>query len=65
MPLETGILITKLYRPRISGDLVSRPRLVEQPGSAAYPHLRPGRLRQDNPGEQLAGGVRPARAWLL
>ena len=28
MPLETGILTTKLYRPRISGDLVPRPRLL-------------------------------------
>ncbi|MGD9317169.1 MAG: LuxR C-terminal-related transcriptional regulator [Anaerolineae bacterium] len=30
MPLETGILTTKLYRPRISGELVPRPRLVER-----------------------------------
>ncbi|HSR34033.1 MAG TPA: AAA family ATPase, partial [Anaerolineae bacterium] len=30
MPLETGILTTKLYRPRISGELVARPRLVER-----------------------------------
>ncbi|HSR34226.1 MAG TPA: hypothetical protein VLY63_26975, partial [Anaerolineae bacterium] len=29
-PLETGILTTKLYRPRISGDLVPRPRLLER-----------------------------------
>jgi len=30
MPLEIGILTTKLYRPRISGDLVPRARLVER-----------------------------------
>jgi LuxR family maltose regulon positive regulatory protein len=30
MPLETGILTTKLYRPRISDDLVPRPQLLEQ-----------------------------------
>ena len=30
MPLENGILNTKLYRPRISGDLVPRPRLLER-----------------------------------
>jgi LuxR family maltose regulon positive regulatory protein len=30
VPLETGILTTKLYRPRISGELVARPRLVER-----------------------------------
>jgi LuxR family maltose regulon positive regulatory protein len=30
VPLETGILTTKLYRPRISGELVPRPRLVER-----------------------------------
>jgi len=30
MPLETGILTTKLYRPRVSGDLEPRTRLVER-----------------------------------
>jgi LuxR family maltose regulon positive regulatory protein len=30
MPLETGILTTKLYRPRIGRDLVPRPQLLEQ-----------------------------------
>ena len=30
MPLEPGILTTKLYRPGLTGDLVSRPRLLER-----------------------------------
>ena len=30
MPLETGILTTKLYRPRIGRDLVPRPQLLGQ-----------------------------------
>ena len=30
MPLETGILTTKRYRPRIGGDLVPRSRLLQR-----------------------------------
>ena len=30
MPIASGILKTKLYRPRIGGDLVPRPRLLER-----------------------------------
>jgi hypothetical protein len=30
MPLETGLLSTKLYRPSTSGYLVPRPRLLER-----------------------------------
>ena len=31
MPLESRSLATKLYRPRITRDLVPRPRLLERP----------------------------------
>ena len=63
------LLKTKLYIPPARPELVSRPRLIERLEAGlrpqAHPHLRPGRLWQDDADQRMGASLGRDRCRLL